>query len=317
MKIAELKDKFRSEEIDKKEYGALMFNEYEKLQHYCQLLEDSPVEQIVINKCGVEAHIKSELAEQTNLIKMRLYKSDAAAVPSTILSFGEYEQLELQTTGRMISFIKDCVVFDIGANLGWYTLNICKRFPDVRCFAFEPIDETINKLKETLQLNEISNAEIYNFGFMDYSGELDFFYDTVASGASSIADLRELPTTKVHKCTVKTMDDFVTENNVPRIDFIKCDVEGAELFVYKGGIQSLEKFKPIVFSEMLRKWSAKCGYHPNQIIEIFKDLGYSCYILEENGSLTKFGEVTDETEATNYFFLHNEKHRDIISYFVK
>jgi hypothetical protein len=64
---------------------------------------------------------------------------------------------------------------------------------------------------------------------------------------------------------------FVAKNNA-KVDFIKCDVEGAELFVYQGAKATLMQQKPIVFTEMLRKWAAKFDYHPNDIIALFDEL---------------------------------------------
>ncbi len=95
------------------------------------------------------------------------------------------------------------------------------------------------------------------------------------------------------------------------VDFIKCDVEGSELFVYQGGLETLKKYKPVVFSEMLRKWSAKFGYHPNDIIALFKNIGYQCYVITVDNYLKEITEVTEETVETNYFFLHGEKHGKI------
>ena len=63
---------------------------------------------------------------------------------------------------------------------------------------------------------------------------------------------------------------------------------------------------------MLRKWSAKFGYHPNDIIEFFNKLGYQCFAIQ-NGNLINFDKVDEETIETNYFFLHKEKHQKIIT----
>ena len=46
-----------------------------------------------------------------------------------------------------------------------------------------------------------------------------------------------------------TLDEFV-KGKKTKVDFIKCDVEGAELLVFTGGIKSIEKYKPIIFAEM-------------------------------------------------------------------
>ena len=67
---------------------------------------------------------------------------------------------------------------------------------------------------------------------------------------------------------------------------------------------------------MLRKWSAKFGYHPNDIINFMKEIGYQCYTITDNYKLRKIEEVTEKTVETNYFFLHKEKHTEIIEQLV-
>ncbi|HTC00865.1 MAG TPA: hypothetical protein VK705_09300, partial [Ferruginibacter sp.] len=80
----------------------------------------------------------------------------------------------------------------------------------------------------------------------------------------------------------------------------------------KGALEVLKEYKPIVFTEMLRKWSAKYNYHPNDIIKLFSDKDYSCF-FSKNNSLIRITEITDATEHTNFFFLHKDQHFDIIN----
>jgi hypothetical protein len=103
---------------------------------------------------------------------------------------------------------------------------------------------------------------------------------------------------------------FANGNNL-QVDFIKCDVEGAELFAFEGAVAILKRDKPIVFTEMLRKWAAKFHYHPNKIFELFFSLGYRSFYTE-GIALVELNEMTDETVETNFFFLHSEKHRNLI-----
>lgn len=103
----------------------------------------------------------------------------------------------------------------------------------------------------------------------------------------------------------------MNEEFIKRLDFIKCDIEGAELFALRGGKKTIEKYKPILFVAMLQKWSAKFNYHPNDIIRLMKKVGYHCF--EINGEhLSWLSVMTDETVATNFFFLHTEKHMEEI-----
>jgi hypothetical protein len=82
--------------------------------------------------------------------------------------------------------------------------------------------------------------------------------------------------------------------------------------VFKGAKNVLQQYKPIVYTEMLRKWSAKFNYHPNEIINMFKDLGYLCFTLKEE-KLASFTSMDENTVETNFFFLHEKNHASQIS----
>ena len=71
---------------------------------------------------------------------------------------------------------------------------------------------------------------------------------------TSSRNLENLPDVKKYYIKAKTLDEYCCSNNLSP-DFIKCDVEGAELLVFKGAKNTLINNKPIVFSEILRKWS--------------------------------------------------------------
>lgn len=74
----------------------------------------------------------------------------------------------------------------------------------------------------------------------------------------------------------------------------------------------MQQYTPVVFSEMLRKWSAKFGYTPNDIIKFFKNLGYRCFVIADEEKLRECPIVTENTVETNYFFLHEVRHTNII-----
>jgi FkbM family methyltransferase len=170
---------------------------------------------------------------------------------------------------------------------------------------------TFDQLKKNINLNNIDNVSLQNFGFSDKTGEIIFFYDHEYSVNASITNLSGRKDIKTVKCKVKRLDDYVRETKV-HVDFIKCDVEGAELFVFKGGIETIQEQKPIVFTEMLRKWSAKFNYHPNQIIEMFESIGYRCFSIHEN-KLKPFLRMDENTIETNFYFLHTKKHKTKIA----
>ncbi len=313
MNVSELHKEYQTGKLNKKDYSTKAFIEYEGLLAYPELLSCSDICEISITRDEVlfRISLKSYNGQEYSVL-MRLWDRDAAQIPAAILSFEHYEKDELEMTSRILSFLPiGCVVLDVGANLGWYSLNIKKQRPDANVYAFEPVQETFNKMRYHFNLNSVL-VNSFNIGLYNELTDMVFYYDTVASGASSMRDLREVDTTVCEKCHMETLDYVFKKCDIPGLDFIKCDVEGSELFVYQGGTNCIEKYRPVVFSEMLRKWSAKFGYHPNDIISFFNDRGYNCYVMNNKMRLRELKKVTDETIETNYFFLNIDKHKEII-----
>ena len=307
--IKKLREEFEKGLKTKKDMGMDLFYAEKGLFDYQWILSDNPCSSLTITRNGV--HADFDVYGQN--IKMYLDEHDYSAVPAQILSKGFYEKNELDMVLKLVDFMdSDAVVFDVGANLGWYGINIMKQRPKTKVYFFEPVPDTVVRLKNNLKLNDIDDNSVNCFGLLNENTVKQFYYDVSESGASSLADLREKETTRYIDVHFKRMDDFIKDNKIDRLDFIKCDVEGSELFVYQGGIEAIKKFKPIVFSEMLRKWAKKFSYHPNDIITLFKDCGYACFVID-NGYLKEFETVTEETIETNYCFLHKEKHANIIS----
>jgi FkbM family methyltransferase len=240
-----------------------------------------------------------------NDIKMICDPFDKRIVPIEMLNFGPYEEDVYKIIGKLIG--SDSVIFDIGANYGWYSLIFSKIFPNARVFAFEPIPSTFNYFLTNISLNHCQNVKAFNHGLSNESGTINFYFYPELSANASITNVSGREDVQIIPCQVKRLDEFVLENKVYP-DFIKCDVEGAELLVFQGGYETIKKYKPIIFTEMLRKWAAKFNYHPNQIISFLKDLGYRCFILHNNGELKEFLKMDENTIETNFFFLNKEKH---------
>lgn len=207
-----------------------------------------------------------------------------------------------------------------------------------RLFSLEECRQLLanNDFCEKIEINKngiILKSENIRFYF-DFSqtfsraeGGQMFFYLPVANEAASMRPIndefymREINedgtlSNKIQMdkvlCNIDTVDNFVKENNVSRIDLLKCDVEGAEKDVLLGAKETLIKHKLMVYCEMLRKHAARFDYHPNEIIRYMEILGYKCYTFR-NHELVYFPEMTDQTMETNFFFLHEFNHKDILT----
>jgi FkbM family methyltransferase len=304
-KLIEIKKEFSSGAIDKWEFIDKMYEVHSGLFDYSDLLKNTNISKIEIDADQVIMTFRD------SGIKFICTKNDKRIAPLDTLNFNNYEQEELN---MQLSLIEPGFnVYDIGGNFGWFALHIAKNHLKSKIFSFEPIPSTFNFLNKNILLNKLENIECFNFGFSNAEGCFDFYFDPALSVNASLANVSNNKSIEKVSCSVKRLDDFVEETKY-KIDFIKCDVEGAELLVFKGGIEAIKKHQPIVFSEILRKWTAKFDYHPNDLIKFFRDLNYNCYVLE--GSKLRLFDIVDEnTFETNYFFLHKEKHATQIKKF--
>ena len=290
--MLDLKNKYISGELEKYAYIDAMNKHYRDLFSYPDLIKESNASALIINEDGVILELKSG-------IKLYCIKDDAGLIPYTILNFGQYEEKLWDKAAVLLN--NNSTILDIGTNIGFFSLYFSKKFPFAKIHCFEPVPRSFEYLQKNLQLNNVSNVVLNNIGMSDRKQSMEMFFNPEGSGSSSLKNLLNAPCTKKIECKFDTLDNYVEENNLDNIDFIKCDVEGAEKFVYLGGLKTIERFKPLIYSEMLRKWSAKFDYHPDEIIELLKSFGYKCYAVSQEG-LRLIKKVDEDTAETNFLF---------------
>ncbi len=303
MNLFEMRSAYQVGKIPKQQYIEDMHRLHAALFDYVPFLRNTDIAEISITSEQIVMTIKE------SGIKIFCEPTDKRNIPIEILNLGAFEKDEFEMMKRLVR--EDFTVWDIGANVGWYSINLAKLFPQARLLAFEPIPSTYQQLLKNIALNQISNIKTYNFGFSNKADTLTFYFYPECSGNASSANLSGRDSVRTLSCPVKTVDAFAVESGY-KVDFIKCDVEGAELFVFQGGIKTIEQQRPIIFTEMLRKWSAKFNYHPNQIIELLTKIGYRCFVLQGN-KLIDFHLMDENTAETNFFFLHPSKHAALIT----
>jgi FkbM family methyltransferase len=307
MKLQDIKKRFESGAINKWEYIDEMYAEHAHLFGYAQFLSNTNISAI-----NITDH-KVVMTFRDSNIQFICEQNDKRLAPFDTLNFGSYEIEELQMQQRLIE--PHFNVFDIGGNFGWYALHVAQKLTSGKVFSFEPIPTTFEKLNQNVELNNMNNIATLNYGLGDENGSFDFYFDPSLSVNASLANVSANNNIETLKCNVKKMDE-VSQQLTSKVDFIKCDVEGAELLAFKGGIETIKRDLPIIFTEMLRKWTSKFNYHPNDIIDFLNNLGYACFVIENN-KLQAFEKVDEYTTQTNYIFLHAKSHANQIEAFTK
>lgn len=242
----------------------------------------------------------------------------------------------------LIKINKGDVVFDVGANVGVFSLYITKKYAgDLKVYSFEPIPEIFQVLKKNIESNEISkNVKLFNQGLTRTDGpkQATFtFYEKMSSVSTmkeelikeKFFDIQSVKTAALlykiirkrvnkftywfyriiffikpvaniiynlkrkyylkHKkvnCELTTLTEIIKQNNIPRIDFLKIDVEGAEFDILHGIDESDWKIIKQISMEIHNDAEIDC------ITDLLKKKGFK--------NIDVIKDRFCETDATNF-----------------
>ncbi|MBI2069227.1 MAG: FkbM family methyltransferase [Elusimicrobia bacterium] len=151
---------------------------------------------------------------------------------------GSYEREQTALFERLIK--PAGVVLDIGAHVGYYTLlSADLAGPSGRVFAFEPEPKNAAFLKKHVQMNACANVTVVEAAVGDKNGTAYFDYGT-GTGTGHLAQNGKLAV------PVLTLDTFCAERSLTPTH-LKIDVEGAEMLVFQGGRETIERARPVIF----------------------------------------------------------------------
>lgn len=157
---------------------------------------------------------------------------------------------------------KDKIVFDVGANEGFYTVGMKENNPNLKIVAIEPVPSTFNLLKKNVNSNKLKNVILKNLALTKEKGKITFEVVPEATmiGGLDIAMQKRswVDTKRIQKITVAstTLKDLCNKLKINQIDILKLDVEGSELDILKSSKDFLPNIRKIVIewhSEKLKK----------------------------------------------------------------
>jgi len=148
---------------------------------------------------------------------------------------------EPETIEWIKSFDDGDVFFDIGANIGIYSLYCAAIHPNCDILAFEPHQKNFFRLLDNIKLNGFTNITPFMYCIGDKTGHVDFV-DQLDEIGSTGGQMHESWEIGGHACF--SLDDFIIHGFYsPNPDHIKIDIDGQELKVIRGMIQTLESLK--------------------------------------------------------------------------
>jgi FkbM family methyltransferase len=193
----------------------------------------------------------------------------------------EYKTLELVRNN-----IKDGdIVMDVGANIGLFSLLVSRHVGEQgKVFAFEPTEETYNLLLRNIELNGNKNIHPFKLPLADKKMRIKMVNPGKSNHYKDAFNrIAEIQKTEIADSTMytSTLDAFVIENCIERIDFIKVDIEGSELLFFKGAINTLSIMKPKIIFEANENHTKEFGYKVIDVLVFLHNLGYNIYQVNE------------------------------------
>lgn len=303
--MVKLKKQYQEGKIAKADYISGMYQCHDSLYQYAKLLPETNIRRIVIE----DGEVRMETRDLG--IKLLCKELDERIIPVEMLNFNDYERQELDVIDKILDVLEAKTFFDIGANIGYISIYVGKKHGNLSIHSFEPVKATYEMLEANIKNNGMANIKPHNVGCSDRKGEFSFFCYPQGCGNSSLENLSGREGICEVLCETDLLDSLYERLGEDTLDFIKCDVEGAEFMVLKGGKEVISRKKPVIFVELLRKWSKEFGYAPNDVIRFMEGLGYRCYCIRA-GKLSEVLQITEETAETNFLFLNEEKHGAVL-----
>lgn len=193
---------------------------------------------------------------------------------------------------KYVQLKSDDVIFDIGANVGIMSLNFANKAKTGKVYAFEPTHYALKKLQRNIELNpELAKNIIVTNCFV--SAKSDVNPNIVAFSSWSLTNRTE----KDHEFHLGTpmsaegvpsitLDDFVSKNNLTKLDFIKIDTDGHEYEVFLGAKNSISTLRPKIIFELGLYVMYEKNFDFDFYVNYFHPINYKLYDSDNMDEIT-------------------------------
>ncbi|MCS3532307.1 FkbM family methyltransferase [Chryseobacterium sp. JUb7] len=216
-----------------------------------------------------------------NSIRLDLNLSDW--IQQQIYFLGDYEKNEID---YLYSTLKEGDTFiDIGGNIGLFSLNAAQIVKNTGCvYSFEAFTPNYNQFKKHIEINAFQNVILEHLAISDEKGFIEILYnedyDNVGMASSFLKDF-----TSKEKVESISLDQYVKQQQLSRLDLVKIDIEGGEYTALLGMKETLIHFKPKIIIEINNIALRSSGRSEEELIRLLEENGYKkAKVLSQNES---------------------------------
>jgi len=214
------------------------------------------------------------------------------------------------------------VFFDIGSNIGYFSILAAKANKHAQVFAFEPSVGSLYYLERNKYVNQCDNIVIVPKAVSNTNEPLEFheifnpkypWLKHNLNGSNSLTNEHMQANHRSYQVEVTTLSAVMKEYHLDKIDVIKLDTECTEHIIIENSIEEINTFKPIIISEIY-------GPIEDHVVALFKNqiMGYSMfqYLHNENKlvPIEHFNHIAEEDLNRNFVFCPNTKIKLIESF---
>ena len=227
---------------------------------------------------------------------------DGVSVGSFLLDHGNNNTVEADIAFRALSNVDKPVVIDVGSNIGTFATWVARFLTpkNGKIYCFEPQRQVFQMLCGNLAINNIFNAYAFEMaiGKEEKFIEIDEVdYETQGSFAAfsitttDLSDTYKTIPAKKQRIKLTTIDKFVEEYQLEKVDYIKVDAEGLDIDVLEGARKTIENYSPDLYVEYLNLGSSKKDDTKHEGLVLLENylhnLGYKTVMVHHDLFATK------------------------------
>jgi FkbM family methyltransferase len=199
------------------------------------------------------------------------------------------------------------VTVDVGANLGLHTLHLARLVgPAGRVYAIEPDPDNFRALERAMSSAGLSQVHAIFAAANDHPGELVLYRSEVNGG-----DHRIHPSAEARHCVPVSgivLDDLLADDE--RVDFLKIDVQGAEMATVRGLSRTLTRSPGIgILCELSPDLLARAGTNVGELLAFFHDAGLTPHRIRGDGTLVPVTKAAARATAEDARYVNLFFHR--------